>query len=374
MHLILVTTSFPLLNDGSEAAGTFVVDIANALSEEINVTVVAPGRSTAIEKAGDRLTIQRFYAPKQPLSLLKPGNPFHWPIILKTLHSGMSALNHIVQNEQTDHILALWALPSGYWAEKTGIPYSIWALGSDIWGLRRIPLVRSILKRTLKKATHCFADGYQLATDVTAISGRECHFLPSSRHLPVSDKKRLSTGPPYKLAFLGRWHHNKGVDLLIDALNLLDNSDWQKISEVRICGGGPLEDEVNKGVSLLQINNRPVTLKGYLNRQEAADLLFWADYLLLPSRIESIPIIFSDALQANCPLISTPVGDLPRLMAENGPGLLAEKVTAVDFSRAICLGLAENPAHFENNLVNLRRYFGIEQAVARFTEMIHLFE
>jgi len=230
--------------------------------------------------------------------------------------------------------------------------------------------VRNVLRYTLKNATHCFADGLQLAKDVRVISGRKCQFLPSSRHLPVSGEKDLATQPPYNLAFLGRWHPNKGVDLLIEALQLLHDEDWLRIREVRIFGGGPLEDVVTEGVRLLRIKKRPVIIGGYLNRQEAADLLVWADYLLLPSRMESIPVIFSDALQANCPIIAMPVGDLPRLMTSKPVGVLANRLSATSFSTAVHMALETSPFDFTVDLNNMLSNFNVTKTANHIIKLI----
>ncbi|GAB4264413.1 MAG: hypothetical protein Kow0080_03440 [Candidatus Promineifilaceae bacterium] len=361
--MLFISTSFPdaAYQAGQEAAGQFVYDFAVELARHVAVTAVVPASRSRTEQAGN-LTIHRFRVPALPLSLLKPTRPADWPKIWQTLRAGETAVARAAAAHPPDHIFALWALPSGYWAQKTGLPYSIWALGSDIWGLGRVPLVRGVLRRVLQGAVHRFADGYQLAADVAALGKRPCRFLPSSRRLPVPGHKPLAARPPYKLAFLGRWHPNKGIDLLLDALALLTDDDWARIAEVRIFGGGPLADVVTAGVARLQVNGRPVTLGGYLNRQEAADLLTWADYLLLPSRIESIPVIFSDALQANTPLIATPIGDLPRLLADGQAGVLAGEVSAAGLAHAIHRALHLTPAQFTKSLSELARLFNVKQS------------
>jgi glycosyltransferase involved in cell wall biosynthesis len=218
---------------------------------------------------------------------------------------------------------------------QQGIPFAVWALGSDIWSLGRIPLVRTRLRGVLRAANVCYADGLQLASDVESISGRNCRFLASSRMLPDSVRNEKANKAPYKFAYLGRWHENKGVDLLVDALGQLEGRDWEGISQIRICGGGPLQDHVFSGVEALRRKGRPVTTGGYLDKQSAADLIGWADYLLLPSRIESIPVIFSDAVQLRTPIIATPVGDLPRLFDKYGVGLLADDVDAASIADAV---------------------------------------
>ena len=168
-HLLLITTSFPDNQPGSEAAGSFVADFAGALSEHVDVTIVTPGRQRMADEERGNITIRRFTVPRMPLSLLSPENPVQWVWIVETLRSGRQAIEQLVSEAKVDHILALWALPSGYWAKKAwkkyGITYSTWALGSDIWSLGKIPFVRGILSRVLKDSYRCFADGYLLKED-----------------------------------------------------------------------------------------------------------------------------------------------------------------------------------------------------------------
>ncbi len=80
---------------------------------------------------------------------------------------------------------------------------------------------------------------------------------------------------------------------------------------------------------------RPVRIGGYLDKNEAASLIGWADYLLLPSRIESIPVIFSDAMQLGTPVVATPVGDLASLHERFEFGVLAAAASEADFCSAI---------------------------------------
>ncbi|MCP4140679.1 MAG: glycosyltransferase family 4 protein [Chloroflexi bacterium] len=372
-HITVISTSFPDISfeEGQEAAGTFVYDFAYELSRHINVTIIAPGSQTKSVKI-ENLKIEYFGVPSLPLSLLKAGNPTHWLKIIKTLKAGQDKVNEIAS--KSDHIFALWVLPSGFWAKRAGkkykVPYSLWALGSDIWSLGKIPIIRSVLKSVLQSSAHRFADGYQLANDVKKISKLNCDFLPSSRKLPLKKEKELAASPPYKLAFLGRWHPHKGIDLLLDSLKYLDKEDWGKISEIKICGGGPLEETVYEEVKNLQEKGFPITLRGYLNREEATALFLWADYLLLPSRIESIPVIFSDAMQTNCPLISTPIGDLPRLLKEGNVGILAKSTTPLAFSQAIKQALEQEPINYKDSLAIMHQGFGVEVAVRELLDLL----
>lgn len=374
-HIAIITTSFPDRDPGSAAAGSFVEDFSEVLSNHVGVTVIAPSLSQRKDERHGNLTIRRFIVPRLPLSLLRPGDPIHWSLIIKTLRAGQQAVQRLAGEARIDHILALWILPSGYWARNIwkshGIPYSVWALGSDVWNLGKIPLVKNLLKIVLRDSFMCFADGYILKKDVEKISGKSCGFLASTRRLPTVKEKRLSTAPPYKLAYLGRWHHNKGTDILLDSLHLLSDEDWAKIEEVRIFGGGPLEKVVKSGYASLKEAGRPVLLGGYLDRTQAAKLLLWTDYLLIPSRIESIPVVFSDAMQSGCPVIATPVGDLPALIEKYGVGIMASGLTPDAFSRAIKSALKHSSRDLMGKNSVILNKFDIDEIALKFVNATH---
>jgi len=335
MNIVLVTTSFPTCLAGSEAAGSFVSDFALELANSCEVAVVAPGSSEEIQQEHEGMRIFRYRAPRQPLSTLRPSNPLHWRAIATTLWSGKRTTLHAAREIDADCILALWALPSGYWARnaasKLNIPYATWALGSDIWSLGRLPVVRTLLASVMAEAALRFADGYGLSDEVEKICGRSCKFLPSARQLPACGLP-LTHKPPYRLAFLGRWHPNKGIDLLLDALDQLPDEDWSRIDMVRIAGGGPLEPLVQKKVEIIKRRGHPILLEGYKDTLEATELLLWSDLVMIPSRIESIPVIFSDALQARRRTMATPVGDFPRLATDPDIGNLLTLTKAASAS------------------------------------------
>jgi hypothetical protein len=364
-RIALITTSYIDETPGSEAAGSFVEDFAIELAKSVDVTVLAAGNKDSIE-SGERLTVRRFAVSRLPLSRLRPGVPSDWLAIVSTLMRGGRATAEMVAADRPDHILALWALPSGWWARSTGVPFSIWALGSDIWTLGRIPLVRSALTRVLRAAEHRFADGIRLGADVEGLSGKNCSLLPSTRRLPPASVTTSRTGDKLRLAFLGRWHPNKGADLLMEALLKLGEDDWKQISEVRICGGGPLAERMRNDAKSLTAACRPVVMGGYLDRDEAADLIAWADYLVLPSRIESIPVVFSDAMQLGTPIIATPVGDLPRLHERYDFGVLADSASCGSLIDALRSAMRRDPASFESGVELARKDFDLTRITAQF--------
>jgi glycosyltransferase involved in cell wall biosynthesis len=350
--LLLITTSYPRSGDGSEAAGSFVADLVAALAEHIHVHVVAPGSLALIEQVSPRITIYRFVAPERTLSNLRIWHPLDAWRILATLKAGAAATRHATADGRVRHTLALWALPSGQWARKLWltrkIPYSVWMLGSDIWSLGRIPVIRTVLRTVMRDARHRFADGLQLADDSKRICGLEVQFLPTTRSLHTQRRYPPAQKPPYRFVFVGRWHPNKGIDLLLDALAMLEDSDWKQVAEVAIYGGGPMEKIVFQKSQLLIQEKRPVMFGGYLNKDKAEEAMLRADYLIIPSRIESIPVVFSDAMKLQRPVIATPVGDLPGLFRQMNCGVLADDASAKGIYHAMKSALAASPSSFDS--------------------------
>ena len=145
-----------------------------------------------------------------------------------------------------------------------------------------------------------------------------------------------------------------------------------RIEEVRIAGGGPLQRDVEEGAAALGRAGRPVSLDGYLDKGAAAELVRWADYLLLPSRIESIPVVFSDALQCGTPVIATPVGDLPRLHRQYGFGVLAQEADSPGFAAALRQGLHSSPTSFAAALERARGDFDLSATASKLLDDLGL--
>jgi glycosyltransferase involved in cell wall biosynthesis len=376
--ILIVTTSYPGGGQpaGSEAAGSFAHDFAVSLGRRAHVTVAAPslekGTGIGIE---DGIEVLRFHVPSLPLSTLRPLDPIHLSRIISVLRSGKKAVEEACRLWKPSHILALWALPSGYWAMEASashdVPHSTWALGSDIWSLSRMPFVSGVLRRVLASSSYRFADGLELCRDVEAICPGECRFLPSSRLIPYAGHSPSArTEPPYRLSFLGRWHRNKGVDLLLEALLALDHGDWRMIEEVRVFGGGPLEEAVHGKTAELRGAGRPVRTGGYLDRDSAVELYLDSDYLLIPSRIESIPLVFSDAMQCGLPVVCTPAGDLPGLIERFRCGILSSGTDAGSISLAIRSAASADRSGMLEGTRAASSEFSVEAAVNRFLESV----
>ena len=360
--IAIVTSSFPMTGDGSEAAGSFVADLVAELAKSVDVKVVAPGRDAVIQQWSERIEVYRYAAPPRALSTLKFWRPDDFLWIARVLRGGLRATRAATRGGAV-HLLALWGLPCGEWAriaaKERGLDYSVWMLGSDVWSLGRIPVLRSMLGRVVREAAHAYADGYQLADDARRIAGTPVRFLPSTRRIDVHDPAPPRDRAPYRLLFLGRWHPNKGVDLLLDALAMLGDDDWRLIESVQIQGGGPLDVTVRDRASTLMAQGRPVEVGRYLAKPEAEAAIAGADWVLIPSRIESIPVIFSDAVKLGRPVVVMPVGDLPALLDRYEIGVRADDVSSAAYAGAIRAALRRQASSHAPALFACAREFDL---------------
>lgn len=372
--LLLIATSYPRQGDGSEAAGSFVADLAQQLSERTMVRVVAPGDTEANEQVTPRLCVYRFRAPRGNLGNLRLWHPLDALRIARVLRAGARAAAHAAADGRVFATLACWVLPSGWWARtlrrKRAIPYATWALGSDIWSLGAIRPLRAALRRVMRDAKCRFADGLTLAAESRTIAGAEVEFLPSTRRLSLVPVTAPAACAPYRLVFIGRWHLNKGVDLLLDALQLLQADDWALIDEIAIYGGGPLQAIVRQKAMALQAIGVPLKLGGFLPKAAAEEAIARSDYLILPSRIESIPVIFSDAMKLGRPIIATPVGDLPELFARAAFGVMATDVDAQAMAAAIRVGLRRSAQELGANTRQFAAQFDLTAIAAKILQKL----
>lgn len=262
--------------------------------------------------------------PLVDFSLRSPGD---LRLIASLLRSGERALRALLEEERIESVLALWALPAGYLAWRAcppRVPYSVWALGSDIHVWARRPVVGSLVRRVLRDAQHRFADGIELGAEVTRICGRGCDFLPTTRRLPTAAPLPRPLGAGVNFLFVGRLEAVKGADVMVDAVLRLIQSGSD--ARLVVCGTGSMERALRSQVEAAGAADRIA----FMSSQPAdvvAGYMSACDCLVVPSRNESIPIVFSEALQAGLPMLVTDVGDMGELARRHG---LAAPIPAAD--------------------------------------------
>ena len=371
MRLGLVSSSYPLHPGDSRNAGVFVRAFALALERRGHRVSILIPRRAGTQGADPEIRTRRYGLPEPAASLthLDVWRPDHLLRLAILLGSGFVSAAHFGRLGRFDHLLAFWALPSGILARRAaaraGCGYSVWALGSDIWKAARYPGgVRSV-KAVLGGADRLYADGLELARDVKRLSGREVAFLASSRLLPLGPPRSDWADGRKHLLFLGRFHPNKGPDLLLEAIAALPARRREGL-RVHMHGEGPLEAELRATVDAEPELRRCVEIGKLLDAPGVAAGLRAAHAVVIPSRIESIPVVLSDALQCDAPAVVTAVGDMGRLVERFDAGIAAAEASPAAIAAAIERILDRPRDSFQGGIDLLWRELNLDTSVDTF--------
>lgn len=115
------------------------------------------------------------------------------------------------------------------------------------------------------------------------------------------------------LCFAGRLEAQKGIDVLLEALSLLDGSDL--LFDVVIHGTGRLERSVAAAVARLRRN-----VELLLPRPDLASHLRSFEAIVMPSRFEGLPMLAVEALCAGVPVLATNAPGLDEALPDWYPG------------------------------------------------------
>jgi len=354
VNVQIITSSYPAFEgDSGGTAGLFVQSLAHELVSLGHRVIVQPVERKKSYQAKPGIVIEPipWEGGDQELASMNFLNPLNLLIFLKFFLKGKKHVLATYKKYDVHRVLCMWVVPSGifgYWIKKRfARSYDVWALGSDIWKVRKIPFWGDYwIKKIVQNASGVYADGQELAEDVKAIAQKDCVFLPSSRKLPEPAGHLPPLSPPdaCHILFVGRYHKNKGPDLLIEAINQIPENNRKRL-KVHLFGTGPLEAHLRSLCAQFKLQD-VITINGPIDGQEFANYLSLASFLAIPSRIESIPLVFSDAMQGKTPVISTPVGNLPDLIKEYQCGLVCDALSATALAETIQAAMVLSRNHF----------------------------
>ncbi|MCU1278475.1 MAG: putative Glycosyl transferase, group 1, partial [bacterium] len=111
----------------------------------------------------------------------------------------------------------------------------------------------------------------------------------------------------FVVAFLGRLIHDKGVDLLIEAL--------PDGATLLVGGDGPERASLVRRAA--ERSDGRVRFFGHVAGDDKLALLAAADALAIPSRVDGAPTVALEALAAGLPIVATRAGGLPEVLSES---------------------------------------------------------
>jgi glycosyltransferase involved in cell wall biosynthesis len=133
--------------------------------------------------------------------------------------------------------------------------------------------------------------------------------------------------------FVGRISIEKGINLLINAFNMLRLNSINQLS-LKIIGDGPLKDNYEDIVQTGKINN--IEFIGRKSFDETMELLRNAQFMVMPSIwYEGFPMVIREAYACGKPVIASRLGAMAELVEDGKTGLLFEPGNPVDLAEKI---------------------------------------
>lgn len=151
------------------------------------------------------------------------------------------------------------------------------------------------------------------AVDYYKKLGYNVHHIPNAidlNQIPNTRKKLYQK----QAIFVGRLSKEKGVDVLIDAFNMLSND-----IHLLIIGDGPEKKTLEN-----QSKNKNVHFLGYMDHKKTLEYIIGSDILLQPSRKEGLSTTLLEAMTCKIPIIATNVGGNNELIDTMNNGILIE--------------------------------------------------
>ena len=376
MNICIITSSFPSRPDDIAQAPFLGDFITGLIKRGHQIFIFTQDREGAKQEFLKGVKVRWFPWSKSPKPLvqLNPYRPVDFFRILSLFFNGRKELFLFIKENKIETCLALWILPGGYFANQafrqTETPYSIWSLGSDVYRYGRNPVLYPMMKRIIQEAKSVFADGFDLSKRIEERFGRKCFFLPTARTIPPLSSeggKRGSTGEPYRFLFVGRIEKVKGIDLLLQSMASLKE---ERVNvHLTVVGRGGMEEWAETFIEHRGLGGN-VSWMGNVSDQALASLYESSDCVVIPSRSESIPLVFSEALRFNKELIVTDVGDMGTLGRQYGVAWVVppEDINALKEIMKKRVALKDNGKEERNEAKReeLKRLFDIETSVERF--------
>jgi len=327
MNIGIITHNFPFSLKDRQNAGIFVNDIAQELAIKNRVTVFSPAEEGRGNRVGGVKIVNFPTIKGKKLGDFKFWNPIDAVRFFSLFIGGFLKLSGFIKKNKIDVNVVMWAFPSGvfsYFAKKIyKIPYVTWCLGSDIYVYGKLPLIKYVVRAILRSSDFVFADGIDLAKEVESISGRKCIFIPSASKAKFKRGHIKREKGVISLAFVGRMEPVKGPDIFLEALGLIkDNFSKFKIHFV---GVGSLLETLKRKTKDMCLDKQVVFYGNISDFQKISDVIRMADWLVIPSRSDSIPLVFSEAMKCATPIITSNLPDLKFLIKKYKVGYLFDK-------------------------------------------------
>ncbi len=153
--------------------------------------------------------------------------------------------------------------------------------------------------------------------------------IPNGVVFPEQVTKRSYDAEKLKLLFMGRFAHNKGIHILIEAVKQLNVEGYADRLEFNIGGKGPLFNHYSTNACFSN-----VSYLGFVDDLQLTALYKTQDIFVFPTLFEGMPTVVLEAMSFGMPVIVSDVGATAELVDPTN-GYLIQKNSVAALKNAI---------------------------------------
>lgn len=158
---------------------------------------------------------------------------------------------------------------------------------------------------------------------------------PQPRRAGAATRSALGVGDAPLAVCVARLHPQKGLDVLLRAVPALVAA--VPGARVAVVGEGPLLAELRRDAARLGVADAVV----FGAPVHPADEMAAADVVVIPSRWESGPLVLTEAMLLDRPVVATPVGSVGELITDGDTGWLVPIGDSAALAEALAHALSD---------------------------------
>lgn len=341
--LLVTASTFPRWEGDTEPR--FVLDLASHMTDEFDITVLAPATSGAKDKEvleGVNVIRYHYFPIHKWETLCYPGaivprikekkvRIFLVPFLFLSLYLHLFKLL-----PRFDIVHAHWLIPQGIVQSFFKKPYIVTGHGGDVTSLNK-GIFRKLKIRCLRKAKKVTVVSNYLKGKVQElVSELEPDVIPMGVDTKKFGKQYFVSnyfgqGDKKVVLFVGRLAEKKGVTYLIEAMREID-------ALLVIVGDGPLRKQLEKQAEDIR---EKVVFMGSKTHEELKTIYASADIFAAPSvtakdgDMEGMPTVIMEAFASKLPVIVTETGGIPDIIKHGENGMLIKDRNAREIADAV---------------------------------------
>lgn len=314
MHILILNSEYPPIGGGASNASAHIARELVRLGQQVTV-VTSTFKDQPRDEAQDGVRILRL--PARRAQADRSTTIEQLSFMLSSTVRGFG----LVRRLKPDIVLAFFGAPSGVaawiWSFFFKLPYIVSLRGGDVPGFRpydfrrQHQLLAPLLRQVWRRAAAVVANSAGLRQLGAAFEDRvEIKVIPNGVDLEKFQAPQRQW-TPVRMLFVGRIVHQKGLDLLLQALSQLGDRNWQ----LDFVGDGPRVEKLTQLAAQLGLADR-VNFRGWLSRAELPSALSAANLFVYPSRHEGMPNAVLEAMASGLPVLSTRIAGNEELVTE----------------------------------------------------------